>query len=121
MTMKLIRNTTDDGTSKYALLRLDKMLEAGITVSYLKDVLDSPIGDLGTESTKISILDFIEFGEIKTEDEFFIIKLKDINSPERLISYARSALENGQKDLALDVFELATRVGNNSRVCKIPD
>jgi hypothetical protein len=42
-------------------------------------------------------------------DEGFFIKLKDINAPEALESYAIAARQNGDQELAADVDELSNR------------
>ncbi len=63
----------------------------------------------------------IEDGRKNTEHEFFVIKLKDINSRLPLIIYAICAWFNDDDELAKDVFELSKRAGKNSKWCKKPD
>lgn len=108
--MKLVRNTRTDGTCKYALLRLDKLREAKGDLT--KEDILAIAGDLAP---------YIEFGEIGTEDEFFAIKLKDINAPPALLAYAGSSYDNGDPFFAIDVEELANRSGSAHESCKIPD
>jgi hypothetical protein len=87
--MKLVRNTTDDGKCKFAL------------IERLKD-------------------NKVEFGLPHTENEFFVIKLKDANAKEALEAYANAA-ESTDPELASEVRELALRAGVNSKFCKQPD
>lgn len=62
----------------------------------------------------------IEFGEPGSPDEFFVLKLKDINSPAALGAYARS-ISHRDPEFAGQVTELANRAGTMSQFCKNPD
>ena len=64
--------------------------------------------------------DNIEYGLPKTENEFFVIKLKDVNAKAALEAYAESA-KSTDPELAKEVLELASRSGANSKFCKQPD
>lgn len=64
--------------------------------------------------------DHIEHGLPSTENEFFVLKLKDKNSRAALLAYANSA-EVTDKELAAEVRELANRAGVKSQWCKEPD
>lgn len=64
--------------------------------------------------------DAIEFGEVGSPDEFFVLKLKDINSPVALGAYARS-ISHRDPEFAGKVAELANRAGTMSQFCKNPD
>lgn len=117
--MQLIRNTTEDGTCKYALIRLDKIREAGL-MNELERVLGEFMHKLpGNEGA--ALRDFVEFGLPNTEEEFFAIKLKDINAKDALEAYGVSAAHNGDSQLGAEVVELANRSGVDSPWCKQPD
>lgn len=118
--MQLVRNTTDDGTCKYALLRLDKLREAGVSVDRLKSILEDAAWLDGSRS-RLDLSEFVEFGEPKTEEEFFAIKLKDINAAQALDGYALAASTHGDDQLANEVLELKHRSSKDSPWCKQPD
>jgi hypothetical protein len=105
---RLIRNTTEDGRCKYALVRLDKIttenlnkIEAALSTLYHAGVL--------------------EYGEKGSEEEFFAIKLKDVNAPFSLRAYAVSCLVTlpNEEQFAKDIFELADRAEKHP-IRKIP-
>lgn len=62
----------------------------------------------------------VEWGRPGEEDEFFVIKLRDIHSKAALLAYAESA-EISDPEYALAVRELASRAGIDSPFCKVPD
>lgn len=110
--MKLIRNTTETGVCKYALIRLDKIQEQlpeGQNVTPPR-ILAAPEDLVG----------YIEFGLPKEEDEFFVIKLKDINAYAALKAYAANAALT-DPELGKEVDELANRAGVNNPYVKIRD
>ena len=107
--MKLVRNTTSDGSCKYALLRIDKMLKDG-EFTFIQDFLEK----------YPELKKYIEFGEPNTEEEFFVIKLKDINSTRALTAYVLEADKTDQ-EFALEVMDLALRSGKRHTSCKQPD
>ena len=111
--MRLIRNTRTDGLCKYAIIRLDKIDLNMFDVRNPTDLCDAIRQDPSV----------IEFGEPNTENEFFVIKLKDINSRAALNTYATNAKAGPDGDLeyANDVQELANRAGPNHPNCKVPD
>lgn len=55
-----------------------------------------------------------------TEDEFFVIKLKDQFAEQALISYAQGAYDY-DKEYSKEVLELSERSGIHSPYCKLPD
>jgi len=116
--MRLIRNITEDGTCKYGLIRLDKIREAGLMEELqrvLGEYMHEPTGNKG-----VALNDFVEFGLPNTEEEFFVVKLKDINSHDTLMEYAsRAKLQD--IDFAEDIQELAQRAGPFSPWAKVPD
>lgn len=63
---------------------------------------------------------YIENGLPHTENEFFVLKLKDRHALPALLAYVNSCIET-DPELADDVFELAKRSGENSKWCKLPD
>ena len=102
--MKLVRNEAQNG--KYAVINLQEIPE-GCTFSII-----------GNDGADYSAL--INFGHKNTEDEFFVLMLKDTNSEDALLAYADSA-EKYDPEFATEVRELATRSGQHSPFCKIPD
>ena len=106
--MKMDRNLNEDGLGKYALINLRRLSLQGRTpeVENALQVLK-----------KAGVL---ELGCVGDEDEFFPIKLKDINAKAALCAYAASA-EKTDLEWAKEVREMAERAGENSRFCKIPD
>lgn len=62
----------------------------------------------------------IETGLPGSENEFFVIKLKDVNSTVALEAYAK-AVEDCDPEFAADIRELAGRSGLNHAHCHHPD
>ena len=123
--MKLTRNLTADGTCKYALIRLDKLRQAGITMDTLKaDLKDvhlvQPIPEIpSSEWPAVTLGDMVEFGEVGTPDEFLVIKVKDVNAPYGLFAYAEAAGAT-DRELQSEVLDIVAR----SKACavkKLPD
>lgn len=63
---------------------------------------------------------FIELGPPGDENEFFVMKLKDVHSARGLLGYVASAALV-DPEYAMEVRELITRAGENSKFCKHPD
>lgn len=63
----------------------------------------------------------VEFGLPNTEEEFFVIKLKDRFALPALLAYAKAVREDGDYEYAADIIALANRAGSNSLWCKWPD
>lgn len=80
---------------------------------------------IGEKTGKYSIIENRNGGRVVNSgdpmDDFFVIKLKDINAKAALLAYAKAARENGDIDLASDVERLATTAGEDHPACKIPD
>lgn len=115
--MKLMRNDPKrHGICKYALVRLDKLSDSQIDVLSRSQ---SPKAELAT--IILNNLDLLEFGLPGEQDEFFAIKLKDVNAGKALAAYADWAAISGDDDLAQDVRELSNRSGSRSPFCKKPD
>lgn len=62
----------------------------------------------------------VNFGEVGSEGEFFVIMLKDKYARDALLAYAIAAQADGH-EWADDVFELAKRAGHRHPKCKRPD
>lgn len=67
--------------------------------------------------------DRVEYGLPQTEEEFFVIKLKDRHARAALIGYLESLTSQEEYDLeyAQDIQELAQRSGPLNKWCKDPD
>jgi len=65
--------------------------------------------------------DAVEFGKTGSDDEFFLIKLKDRFALAALRAYAHTAILFGQKDYGREVLALSDRSGSHHRSCKTPD
>ena len=107
--MELVRNNTKDGSCKYALIRLHKMRKEGSFKNIEEFLKLYP-----------ELKEYIEFGEPHSEEEFFVIKLKDINSTRALVNYALEADKTDQ-EFGLQVMDLALRSGKRHDKCKQPD
>jgi hypothetical protein len=104
MSMKLDRNINPDGKGKYALVKLR--------------------GDL-SDDTKyaLSLLEDdgrLDWGNVHSESEFWVFKLKDKYSAAGLAAYADAA-ERDDPEFAAEVREMLSRAGPNSPWCKRPD
>lgn len=64
--------------------------------------------------------DRVEHGLPGTEDEFFVIKLKDRHASVALIAYAQSIYE-ADPEFSQDIMNLAYRSGPFHPNCKEPD
>lgn len=103
--MRLTRNTTPDGKCKYALVRLDKIRKMGIT------------DNLGGIENALKVLEsagVLEYGEPGSEDECFVLKLKDQHTGHALRAYVRDILndltpEKPDTQYAADIIDLALR------------
>lgn len=113
--MKMDRTENSDGTGKYALLNLRKLALCRS---------DSPFQNFTPEiQAAIDTLDragVIEWGRVGEQDEFFVMKLKDINAPGGLTGYATKAAET-DPEWASEVRSMLPRAGINSPFCKVPD
>lgn len=96
--MRLTRNETPDGKCKYALVRLDKLRKLSEDDRLIAESAAQMLVKMG----------LLEYGEPGSEDEFFAIKLKDINAPGGLEGYAIRASAT-DAELSKDVMELAGR------------
>lgn len=108
--MRLMREITEDGSCKYALLRLDR-LSADQRKSVL-DTLSAGMADGGFTHVKIGdVVVPVEVGAKGSTEEFFVVKLKDRNSAAALYTYANSIAE-ADTEFSRDVLALADRAGS---------
>ena len=125
--MHLIRNQTNDGTCKYAIIRLDILRSFGFPIEDIKKLLSeinlikSDIPMLDQDYPKLTLADVVEFGEPNTEEEFFVIKLKDSKANKPINEYSKEAILDGDFELGNEVKELADRSGIFSKFYKKAD
>lgn len=62
----------------------------------------------------------VEWGREGAEDEFFVLKLKDVWSKPALLAYAEAA-EAHDPEYAAEIRGLAARAGIDNHFCKTPD
>ena len=105
--MKLDRNINPGGKGKYAVINMRKIQGDPRTPQELAAAI-------------LAHPDAVEWGEIGTEKEFWLIKLKDIHAQDALEAYAKSA-QTDDPDYAAEVAKLASRAGPGSPFCKRPD
>ena len=108
--MRLIRNITHDRRGKYGVIRMQKLPdEPGRRAD-----VDFALRTLETNG-------MLEWGDPGTENEFFVIMLKDIYAAAALKAYAMAVLNDGDEKYDDEVLQLAKRAGPNSSRCKKPD
>lgn len=96
--MRLLRNTTADGSCKYGLIRLDKM----------RRMPEDQQAAIRGYLEKLKAAGVFELAEKGSKEEVFCIKLKDIHAAPAFRAYATSVL-HFDTELARDVFELSLR------------
>jgi hypothetical protein len=96
--MKLMRNITPDGFCKYAAIRNDKISKLNTS--------DKAGAQQAMET--LALLGVLENPKVGDPEEFFLIKLKDVNAPHALAEYAGVARYT-DAELADDVRELSER------------
>jgi len=108
--MKLDRNS---GRGKYAIVNLREIERiGGVGVGHNPDIAHA--------LRVLELNDLIEYGEVGTENEFFVIKLKDKHAAWGLSGYALSAVAD-DPEYAGEIQRLAARSGPNHPNCKAPD
>jgi hypothetical protein len=113
--MKMDRNINADGAGKYALINVRKLLtfdDQG-TFGGLPPALSLALETLDKAGV-------IQWGAVGTEDEFFLLKMKDRNALPTLAAYADS-IEAQDPEFAAEVREMMARSGPHSPWCKDPD
>jgi hypothetical protein len=106
--MKLDRNENTGRIGKYALINLRKLYSPGVPLEAVGAI--QLLADQG----------ILEWGEVGTESEFFVMKLKDRHSQSALTEYGRSA-SNFDEEYAREICEMAQRAGESNPWCKDPD
>lgn len=96
-----------EGNGKYFVIELEKLPQRPTSVAELCAVLEE-------------YPEAINRGEVGSEDEFFVVKLKDVNAPAALMGYRASCQEFDCGPISL-VESLISRAGQNSPYCKKPD
>lgn len=105
--MQMDRDISPDGRGKYILINQRKLATRPRTAEELAAaILANP--------------EAVEFGTTGSENEFFLIKLKDRYAQEALHAYAGAASEH-DTEWAAAVDRLAERAGPASPYCKLPD
>ncbi|MBB4861558.1 hypothetical protein HNP46_000369 [Pseudomonas nitritireducens] len=105
--MQFDRDIHPSGKGKYALINLRKLPGAMLTPhDVIQALQDHP--------------EAIEFGQVGSQDEFMLIKLRDAHAGPMLEAYANS-LEKDDPEFAQAVREMLSRAGTNSPFCKKPD
>jgi hypothetical protein len=111
--MKLDRNINSDGSGKYALLKLRALANAsGADLKAFGDALDI-----------LKRLGVLDWGNVGTESEFMVMRLKDKYAYKGLMGYYNAIMQEDQPDFeyAEDVLDMAKRAGPHSQWCKKPD
>lgn len=114
--MKMDRNVNDDGIGKYLVVNLRKLNELAGNPSTFERWTPAVQQALDT----LQAVGVLEWGRTGEPDEFFLIKLKDVNAAPALSAYAESAWVR-DSEWAEEVYELAARSGVNHPHCKAPD
>lgn len=105
--MDLVRNQSETGHGKYAVVKLQLLGSRPTTPQELAAaILANPAS--------------VVFGEKGSPGEFFVTMLKDEHAEAALLGYSVSAAAT-DPDYAAQVRELASRAGKNSPFCKKPD
>lgn len=114
--MKLDRHINGDGLGKYAVINMRKLS--------LCETSDSPFHRWTPAiEDALRVLEeagALEWGRVGEQDEFFLVKLKDINAPGALTGYAYAAAAT-DKEWAEEVRSMLPRAGANNPFCKAPD
>lgn len=111
--MRLVRNQTEDGKCKYALVRMDRLRAMKASDDPRQISRANFVEGALEEMHRFGVL---EFAGKNDPEECFVIKLKDVHAPPALFAYAKSANEPGPNqdiELALEVTELASRARNH--------
>lgn len=115
--MNLLRATDPEGLGKYAVLDLrviDQTQGGARPGPRWAPEVDAALKTLEAAGA-------LKLGRVGAPDEFFVMMLKDVNSPPALTSYAESAMANGAREYAAQVLRLRDRAARKSPYCKLPD
>jgi len=125
--MKLDRNA--NGRGKYAIINLRKLDETRVAMATVDPQTTRNVLPQSLEVALATLQEYglIEYGEPGTENEFFVIKLKDTYAGAALVAYAdavwrpENAASVDEVTYAEEVRALAKRAGRHSQWCKKPD
>lgn len=114
--MKLDRNIPEnEGRGKYAIIKL-RELEA-----YRSDNTFETYTSKISEALKVlEKAGALDWGDVGTESEFFLIRLKDEYAHHALIAYADAANKD-DPEYAAEIVDMANRAGPSSSWRKKPD
>jgi hypothetical protein len=113
--MKLDRNLpSNEGRGKYALLLLRKLTAYEPADAFTSNPVMDAIALLDKEG-------LIDWGDLGSESEFFVMRLKDRHAEPGLRAYAQDAWLHGDEEWAREVVEMAGRAGPNHPACRLPD
>lgn len=113
--MKLDRNIPgNEGRGKYALLRLRKLSSYEPDGAFATNPVMDAIALLEREG-------LIDWGNLGSESEFFVMRLKDRHAEAGLAGYGADAWRHGDREWAKEVWEMADRAGPNHPACQLPD
>lgn len=119
--MKLTREHTPDGSCKYALIRLDKVRELAADQGI--DNLHERAGKMQNIAVALDTLKdcgVLETADVKSQEEFFVLKLKDQHSRVALLAYAES-VRLVDPEFSAAVGRMADRAGAHHAKSKEPD
>jgi hypothetical protein len=117
-TMKLDRNIVNNqGRNKYAVVsmrRVAKMKRDGSPET--REAINNALAVLFSNGV-------LNYGDANTEDEFFVIMLKDRFADVAICAYAARAITEGGEftEYGREVMDLALRAGIYSPFAKLPD
>lgn len=112
--MKLDRNESPDGSGKYALVNMREIRRLG-------GVAKNP--DIREALHILQINGLLDCGEVGTDREFFVMRLKDKYAYKGLMGYYNAVLQDDPADVdyAQDIRGMAERAGPYNPYCKRPD
>lgn len=105
--MKLDREINPTGKGKYALINMRKIDSDPRTPEELAAAI-------------LAHPEAVEWGNARSEGEFFVMKLKDKYSQRGLHGYAADAMKD-DPEYANSILRMADRAGTDSPFCKRPD
>jgi hypothetical protein len=109
--MKLDRNNNPGGMGKYALIKLR---------NYPPSIRAIERARVDTALAILRDFKMLDYGNVGTESEFMVIRLKDRYAQEALWAYANEA-DKDDHEYAGEIIEMANRSGPDSPFCKRPD
>lgn len=111
--MKMDRNINSDGTGKYVVINMRKLRD-------FRDANQQMRPDIIEALRVLSNAGAVEWGNVGSQSEFFLVKLKDRHSLPAIQAYADS-IRMSDPEFADEVYEMTMRAGPHSKFCKEPD